>query len=168
MQAPSPAQPRPGPGPAASLAGWLLLVFVAAAVGAVASRDAPQFYGQLALPAWAPPSGVFGPVWTVLYALMGIAAWLVGRTPGRHPAAITLFVVQLAANALWSWLFFAWRSGALAAADVVLLLGLVAATAVAFWRVRKLAGVLLLPYLAWVGYATALTIAAWQRNPGLL
>ena len=76
--------------------------------------------------------------------------------------------MQLAANALWSWLFFAWRSGALAAAEVVLLLALVAATTVAFWRVRKLPGMLLLPYLAWVSYATALTISAWQRNPGLL
>lgn len=167
MQASSHAQRPPG-GAAVSLAGWLLLVAIAAALGAIASRDAPQFYAQLSLPSWAPPSGVFGPVWTVLYALMGVAAWLVWRAPGRHPGAIALFVVQLAANALWSWLFFAWRSGALAAAEVVLLLALVAATTVAFWRVRKLAGMLLLPYLAWVSYATALTISAWQRNPGLL
>lgn len=159
---------RPAPRGIATLLAWLLLVFVAAGLGALGSRDAPQLYAQLALPAWAPPAGVFGPVWTVLYALMGVSAWLVARTPGRHRAALVLFLVQLAANVLWSWCFFAWRSGALATADVLLLLGLVAATLVAFWRVRRLAGALLLPYLAWVAFASALTIAAWQRNPAAL
>lgn len=152
------------------LAGWLLLGFAAAAIGAVASVRAAEFYQQLAQPAWAPSSSVFGPVWSVLYALMGIAAWLVWREGGwrRQRGVLTLFVIQLAINALWSWLFFAWHHGALAFADIVLLWLLIVATSVGFWRVRPLAGALLLPYLAWVSFASALNFAVWQLNPQIL
>lgn len=152
------------------LAAWLLLSFVAAALGAGASVRAAEFYQQLAQPAWAPPSSVFGPVWSVLYALMGIAAWLVWREGGWHRqrGVLALFVIQLAINALWSWLFFAWHHGALAFADIMLLWLLIVATTVGFWRVRPLAGALLLPYLAWVSFASALNFAVWQLNPQLL
>lgn len=152
------------------LVAWLAFTFVAAAVGAVASVDAASFYSQLAKPAWAPPAGVFGPVWSLLYLLMGVAAWLVWRErpSQRVDGALGLYIVQLAANALWSWLFFAWHQGALAFADVLLLWALIAGTATAFWRIHRLAGVLLLPYLAWVSFASALTWSVWQRNPGLL
>lgn len=167
MHAPTHA-PGPARGGFVSLAVFLLIVFAAAGLGAIGSREAPQVYGQLALPPWAPPASVFGPVWTLLYALMAVAAWLVWRAPGRHTTALALFAVQLAANVLWSWLFFAWRSGALASFDVLLLLALVAATAIAFWRVRPWAGALLLPYLAWVAFASALTVSVWQRNPAAL
>jgi len=155
---------------AAGLLGWIVLCFAAAAIGAVASFDAGPFYGQLERPAWAPPAGAFGPVWSVLYLTMALAAWLVWRepvSPGRG-RALVLFLAQLAANALWSWLFFRWRTGALSFADVVLLLVLLAATVVAFWRIRPLAGILLLPYLGWTGFATALTWAVWRANPGML
>jgi tryptophan-rich sensory protein len=152
----------------AGLLGWLLAAFVAAAIGAIASVDAPAFYAQLNKPSWAPPAGVFGPVWTVLYALMGISAWLVWRSPPPSRAALTLFAVQLAANALWSWLFFAWHRGALATAEVLLLLVLIVATVRAFWYSSRLAAVLLLPYLLWVSFASALTWAVWQSNPGVL
>lgn len=152
------------------LAGWLLGSFAAAAVGGVASGNAGDFYQQLARPGWAPPPWLFGPVWSVLYLLMGIAAWLVWRERGfRGPrTALTLFVVQLAANALWTWLFFAWRRGALAFSEILLLWVLIAATIVAFWRIRPLAGALLVPYLLWVSFAAALTLAVWRMNPGLL
>jgi tryptophan-rich sensory protein len=152
------------------LVGWLATVLVAAAIGALASVDAPSFYAELERPTWAPPAGVFGPVWTVLYALMGIAAWLVWRAREvlGASAALRLFLVQLVANALWSWLFFAWRLGAWAFVEVVLLWCLVAATTVSFWRIRKAAGALLVPYLAWVTFAAALTFAVWRRNPTLL
>ena len=150
------------------LAGWLLAAYAAGAVGAVASVDAASFYAQLSKPAWAPPAGVFGPVWSVLYALMGVAAWLVWRSPGSHRTALTLFAAQLAANALWSWLFFGWHRGALAAVEVLILLALVAATLWAFRRASRPAALLLVPYLAWVGFATVLTWSIWQRNPGLL
>lgn len=152
----------------AGLLGWLLVVFVAAAVGAAASVDAPSFYAQLSKPAWAPPAGVFGPVWTVLYALMGVAAWLVWRSPGPKRAALTLFGAQLAANALWSWLFFAWHRGALAAVEILVLLALLVAMIVAFWRISRLAALLMVPYLLWVSFASVLTWVVWRSNPTLL
>ncbi len=149
------------------LVGWLIVAFAASAIGAVASIEAKSFYGELVQPAWAPPPWLFGPVWTVLYALMAIAAWLVWRTgslrANRIPLA--LFVVQLAVNASWSWLFFAWKLGALAFVEVVVLWVLIVATLLAFWRVRPLAGVLLVPYLLWVSFAAALNYALWQLNP---
>lgn len=156
--------------PAFGLLGWLLVTFAAAALGATASMNAPTFYMQLERPAWAPPSWLFGPVWSTLYLLMAIAAWVVWRARGFAGArvALTLFIVQLAANALWSWLFFAWRLGALAFAEVVLLLALLVATIVAFHRVRTFAAVLLYPYVAWTAFATALTFAIWRANPTLL
>ena len=160
----------PRPTAVLGLATWLLISFAAAGLGGIASANAGAFYRELARPAWAPPAAVFGPVWSALYVLMGVAAWLVWRERGigGARAALGLFLLQLATNALWSWLFFVWRQGALAFAEVVLLWVLIVATVVAFWRVRPLAGALLLPYLLWVSYASALTYAVWQRNPDLL
>ena len=150
--------------------GWLVVSFTASAVGAVASIQAKSFYSQLAQPDWAPPPGVFGPVWTVLYALMGIAAWLVWRCGGfrANRQALTLFLLQLAFNALWSWFFFAWHRGVLAFVDIIVLCLLIVFTLVSFWRVRPLAGVLLIPYLLWVSFASALNYSLWQLNPQLL
>ena len=150
------------------LLGWLLAAFAAGAVGAVASVDAASFYAQLSKPSWAPPAWVFGPVWSALYALMGVAAWLVWRSPGSRSVALGLFGTQLAANALWSWLFFAWHRGALAAVEVVVLLALIVATVAAFWRTSRLAALLLVPYLVWVSFASVLTWTVWRSNPGLL
>lgn len=152
------------------LAGWLILTFAAAALGAVASAQAGTFYLQLVRPEWAPPGWLFAPAWTALYLMMAIAAWLVWRDHGfgRGGAALTLFVLQLAANALWTWLFFVWHQGALAFAEILLLWALIAATLIAFWRLHILAAILLLPYLAWVSFASVLTYATWQLNPGIL
>jgi tryptophan-rich sensory protein len=157
-------------GQTVGLIGWLAIVFVAAAIGAAASVEAGTFYAQLARPAWAPPASAFGPVWSVLYLLMGIAAWLVWRERGvaNVRAALTLFIAQLCANALWSWLFFAWRKGAFAFAEVLVLLALIAVTIVVFLRISRLASVLMLPYLAWVCLASALTWSVWQNNPKVL
>lgn len=151
-----------------ALAGWLVAVFLAAGIGALATVDAPAFYAQLQQPSWAPPAAVFGPVWTLLYTLMGVAAWLVWRQGRAARGALWLFGVQLGVNAAWSWLFFAWHKGALAFAWVIALALLVAATMCAFWRVRRAAAVLLAPYLLWVGFAAVLTWALWRGNPGLL
>jgi len=158
-----------------ALVAWLALVAVAGALGAIASRDAASFYGGLAKPAWAPPGWVFGPVWTALYLLMGVAAWLVWRERPTTPAGgasrrrgLALFVAQLALNALWTWLFFAWRQGAAALAEVLLLWLAVALTIGYFSRVRRSAAWCLAPYLAWTTFAMALTWAVWQRNPGQL
>lgn len=152
------------------LVGWLLLTFAAAAIGGVASANAGIFYQQLVRPYWAPPAWLFGPVWTALYSLIGVAAWLVWRAHGfrRAGIALVLFVVQLAANALWTWLFFAWQQGGLASAEILLLWGLVVATVVAFSRLHSLAAALLLPYLLWVTFACALTLSIWKLNPGVL
>lgn len=149
---------------------WMVLSFGASAIGALASIQAKTFYGQLIQPGWAPPPWVFGPVWTVLYAFMGIAAWLVWRSGGfrSNRNALTLFLFQLAFNALWSWLFFAWRFGALAFAEILVLWVLILVTLVAFWRVRPLAGVLFIPYLLWVSFACALNYSLWQLNPQIL
>jgi len=150
------------------LFGWLLASFAAGAVGAAASVDAASFYAQLGKPSWAPPAWVFGPVWSALYVLMGVSAWLVCRSPGSKGVALGLFGAQLGANALWSWLFFAWHRGALAAVEVLALLGLIVATVAAFWRSSRLASALLVPYALWVSFASVLTWTIWRSNPGLL
>ena len=164
------SKPTQNQNPLLGLVGWLALCFAASAVGAFASVQAKSFYADLVQPAWAPPAWVFGPVWTLLYALMAIAAWLVWRSGGfqRNGRALWLFIAQLAVNAVWSWLFFASHKGALAFADIVLLWVLIVATLLAFWRVRPIAGALLLPYLVWVSFAAALNFAVWQLNPGIL
>jgi translocator protein len=154
----------------AGLLGWLAVVASAALAGGIASAGAGGFYQQLDRPEWAPPAWLFSPVWTALYLLMALAAWLVWRVRGlrRAQGALTLFVLQLVANAVWPWLFFAWRQGALALAGIVVLGLLVLATIAAFWRIRPLAAGLLVPYVAWISYAAALNLAIWQRNPALL
>lgn len=152
------------------LAGWFAATFAAAAVGGVGSVDAPAFYSELTLPNWAPPAGVFGPVWTILYTLMAVAAWLVWRVRGFHGArtALGLFLVHLVFNAAWSWLFFVWRMGAAALADIIVLIALILVVLAGFWRVKPLAGLLLVPYLLWVVFASVLNHALWRLNPHLL
>ena len=152
------------------LVGWLAVAFTAAAIGAIASVDAPTFYSQLIRPDWAPSPSVFGPVWTVLYVMMGVAAWWVWRHGGFrvHRTAFALFLVQLVANALWSWVFFVWHKGSWAFADLLLLWVLLVATVIAFWHARPVAGVLLLPYLCWVIFAMFLNYSVWQLNKGIL
>lgn len=152
------------------LAGWLAVTFIAAGIGSAASIHAGNFYMELVRPAWAPPPSVFGPVWTVLYILMALAAWLVWRTRNFRGAqtALILFLIQLILNALWTWLFFVWNMGALAFAEIVLLWICIAATLIAFWRVRPMAGVLLIPYLLWVSFAVMLSYSVWQLNPDVL
>ena len=152
------------------IVGWLVITFIAAAIGGAGSINAGSFYQQLVLPEWAPPSSLFGPVWTVLYALMGISAWLVWRVDGFLAArvALSLFLIQLALNALWSWVFFTWYLGGLAFANILLLWILIVATLIAFWRVQVLGGVLLVPYLLWVSFASALNYTIWQLNPQIL
>jgi tryptophan-rich sensory protein len=138
-----------------------------AVLGALASRDAASFYGSLQLPAWAPPSGVFGPVWTLLYLLMAVALWRAwgAAAKGQRAVPIGLYVAQLVANALWSWLFFAWHRGASALIDIGVLWLLIVATMVAFRAHDRWSAWLLAPYLAWVSFAAALNFAVWQANP---
>lgn len=162
--------PLSGPTQALGLLGWLLVAFAAAAVGGFASANSAEFYRELVRPPWAPPGWLFGPVWSVLYALMGIAAWLVWRAQGFVGArnALFMFIAQLAANALWTWLYFVWRLGGAAFIEILVLWALILATIVLFWQVSRIAGALLVPYLAWVSFASALTLSTWRLNPGLL
>lgn len=152
------------------LFGWMALAFVTAGIGAAASVSAGTFYAELARPAWAPPAWLFGPVWTILYAMMGVAVWLVWLRSGLAggKSALALFVIQLIANALWSWLFFTWRLGGLAFLEILILWCLIAATIAAFWRIRKPAAALMIPYLAWVTFASVLNFTIWRMNPNLL
>ena len=149
---------------ALALAGWLALSFAAAAVGGFFLPG--EWYAGLQKPSWNPPNWIFGPVWTALYTIMAIAAWLIwkrGGFAGQH-VALSLFLAQLLFNALWSPLFFGLRQPALAFADILLLWLTLLGTVAAFWKVRPLAGALLVPYLAWVTFASALNFALWTLN----
>ncbi len=152
------------------LAGWLAASLLAGGIGAIASAGAATFYGALSQPSWAPPAWLFGPVWSVLFVLMGVAAWLVWRRHGfaDAAAALGLFAIQLVANALWTWLFFKWQLGAASLVEIVVLWLLIAATLLAFWPLHRLAALLLVPYLAWVSVASALTLSLLRLNPSSL
>lgn len=143
---------------------WLLIPFAAATVGA---RFGPgEWYAQLAKPAWNPPGYVFGPVWTILYAMMGIAAWFVWREHGPAEAKLSfgLFFAQLILNACWTYLFFGLQAPGLALMEILLLWVFILLTLVAFWRIKPLAGVLLIPYLGWVTFAATLNYQLWVLN----
>ncbi len=125
-----------------------------------------EWYADLNKPAWNPPGWVFGPVWATLYVMMAIAALLVWRTGDRRPirAPMILYGVQLAFNALWSFIFLGLHSPALAFVEVVLLAMAILATLVAFRRASRVAGMLMVPYLAWVGFAVVLHFVIWRSN----
>jgi len=146
------------------LMGWVFLCFAAAAFGGLFMPG--EWYASLKKPTWNPPGWVFGPVWTALYTMMALAAWLVWKRGGfaaqRRPLA--LFLVQLGLNAAWTPLFFGLHRPGLAFAEIVLLWLAIAATLATFWRVSRAAAWLLAPYLAWVSFAAALNLALWQLN----
>lgn len=149
------------------LAVLLIATAAAAVVGSLGGSNSPEFYGVLVRPRWAPPSWLFGPVWAALYLMMAVAAWLVVRVPGWDGrwAWFATYGVQLIANALWTWFFFAWRSGAGAMIDVAILWLLVVGLVVTANRRSQTAVWLLLSYLGWVTFASALTWAVWRLNP---
>ncbi len=147
-----------------ALAGWVLLCFAAASLGGVFMPG--EWYATLSKPSWNPPGWVFGPVWTALYTMMGIAAWLVWRRGGfsaqRRP--LGLFLVQLALNAAWTPLFFGLHWTGVAFADIVLLWLALAATIAACHPVNRAAAWLLAPYLMWVSFAALLNFTLWRLN----
>lgn len=153
---------------AIGLLGWLTASFVAAGVGGIAtSAGVNDWYPTLAKPSWTPPAWLFGPVWTVLYASMAVAAWIVWKQAGRLGAArvpLSWHLVQLGLNGVWSWLFFGIRRPGLAAVEIVVLWVAILATILTFARRSRLAGALLIPYLLWVTFAAALNIAIWRLN----
>ncbi|MBN9376889.1 MAG: hypothetical protein BGO14_01815 [Chlamydiales bacterium 38-26] len=132
------------------LGGWLTALSV---------RD---WYPSLVKPPFTPPSWLFGPVWTLLYVLMAIAAWLVWRRPHRYE--LWLFGLQLFLNLSWSFLFFGLKNPFFALLDIVVLWFAIVATLIAFWKVDRRAGILFLPYLMWVTYAVYLNAGIWLLN----
>ncbi len=148
----------------------LAAVTIVAALGGFASAQAAGFYRELVRPSWAPPGWLFGPVWTFLYVLMGVAAWRVWRSGpfAQTRRALALHGVQLVLNALWSWIFFAWQEGLWAGIEIVVLWGCILATVLAFRCHDALAAWLMVPYLLWVSFATVLTWAMTYLNPLVL
>ena len=122
------------------------------------------WYANLSKPSWTPPNWLFGPVWTILYIAMAIAAWLVWRKAGLTAVPMQLFLLQLLLNVAWSAVFFRLRSPGPAFVEIVMLWLAILATMIEFWRAVPLAGLLLLPYLIWVSYATALNYSIWRLN----
>jgi tryptophan-rich sensory protein len=150
--------------PIVGLAFWLVISLAAGWVGSLFPPG--PWYEGLVKPAWNPPNWIFAPVWTTLYLLMAIAAWLVWRRDGFAGAqpALGLFVLQLLFNALWSYLFFGLQRPGLAFAEILLLWGAIAATAWAFRGHSRAAALLMVPYLAWVSFAALLNFAIWRLN----
>lgn len=153
------------PHPTIALLLWLTAAYAAGFVGTVGTlRGMQAFYPGLQKPAWTPPAWLFSPVWTVLYALIGVAAWRVwrGETPRRAPLA--LWWLQLALVAVWPWLFFGFGKLGPAFGEICVLWLAILATTIFFSRRDALAAWLLVPYLAWVGFATVLNLAIWRLN----
>jgi benzodiazapine receptor len=128
----------------------------------------PTWYAGLVKPPFSPPNWVFGPVWTTLYVLMGIAAYIVwrkGTGTAQVRSGLTLFTIQLIFNLLWSVFFFGLRSPLAGVIIIVILLVLILLTMIRFFRVSILAGWLMVPYIVWVTFASALNIAVWVLNP---
>ncbi|MFZ0417851.1 MAG: TspO/MBR family protein [Candidatus Sulfotelmatobacter sp.] len=152
-----------------ALAAFVALTFSAAGIAsAFTARSVRRWYPSLRKPPGSPPASYFGPVWTVLYLLMTIAAWNVWRLgdgwSGAAPA-ITIFLVQLALNAAWSAIFFGLRAPGLALIEIVFLWAAVLACIILFWRISIFSAALLLPYLAWISYAAYLNAGIWRLNP---
>lgn len=148
-----------------ALGGWLVLCFGAAAFGGLFGPG--EWYARLSKPSWNPPNWIFGPVWTVLYIMMAVAAWRIWRFGGDESRrkALVLFLIQLCLNAAWSPLFFGLKQPALAFGDIVLLWFAICATTSVFFKMDRVAGWLMVAYLAWVSFAAVLNAALWRMNP---
>lgn len=147
-----------------ALAGWLVLCFSAASLGAFFMPG--EWYARLKKPSWNPPGWIFGPVWSSLYTMMAVAAWLVWKRGGfaaqRRP--LRLFLVQLALNGAWSPLFFGLHRPGVAFAEILLLWLAIVTTLKAFRPVSRVGAWLLAPYLAWVTFAAVLNFTLYRLN----
>jgi translocator protein len=150
-----------------SITGLLLWIAVSLLAGVVGLFFSPgEWYQELRKPAWTPPRWVFGPVWTFLYIIMGMAAWRVWGHGGFRKRSLHLFLffLQLLLNALWSWLFFGMKNPGAALVDLALLWVILGIMLPLFWKVEGMAGKLLVPYFAWVTFALALNFEIWRLN----
>ena len=145
--------------PLIALAAFLIACYAVAAIGgAVTATSLGSWYEGLIRPSFAPPNWLFGPVWTVLYGMMAVAAWRVWRQTqqGGRTVPLRLFGIQLALNLGWSLIFFGSQAIALAFVEILLLLTVLVATTLAFRRIDRVAGALFVPYVLWVAFATLL------------
>ena len=155
------------PGQHRPLLAFILASLVVGAAGTLFTEPAiPTWYAALAKPDFTPPNWLFAPVWTVLYVLMAIAAWRVWRVTDLKAPELFLWMAQLTLNFLWSAIFFSLHLIFFALVEMGLLWLLILATMILFWRRDRIAGLLFLPYLAWVSFAFALNFAIWQLNGG--
>lgn len=145
----------------------VLCLVVSVLGGAVTATSVTTWYPTLVKPSFNPPNWAFAPVWTILYICMAVAAWRVWRqkTADGRRLALIAFGVQLALNLAWSFIFFGAQWIGLAMVEIAALLLAIIATAVLFWRIDRPAGLLFVPYIAWVGYATTLNVSLWILNP---
>lgn len=151
-----------------SLVLWIAACFGVAGLGARwTAIEIPRWYRSLRQPRFTPPNWLFGPVWSLLYLLMAIAAWRVTLAPASQARTIALwlFVAQLALNLAWTYLFFHRHAIAGALGEILLLWATIGITMMAFGRIDPVAGWLMLPYLAWVSFASVLNGAIWRLNP---
>ena len=149
------------------LAVCILVCLGAAGLGAaVTTPEVSGWYRTIVKPSWNPPDQIFGPVWTTLFLMMAVAAWLVWKQRGLRAAAtpLSLFAVQLLLNIAWSWIFFGMHQPGWAFVEIVFLWLAIAATMMAFFRRSPIAGWLLVPYLAWVSFASVLNFVIWRLN----
>lgn len=153
-----------------SFVSFFAITWLAAIAGILSSRNAPLIYAKIVQPSWAPPGSVFGPVWSTLYCCMAIAAWLVWRQRERLRVNVCLWAygIHLIFQAAWSWLFFGLGRADAAMLDIMLLWTMIVWLMLAFWRVDRLAGILMLPYLLWVSFASVLNAALWLLNGNVL
>jgi benzodiazapine receptor len=150
---------------AAALIFFILLCFSAALPGAYFRPG--EWYEGIAKPSWRPPNWVFGPAWAVLFTTIAVSAWMIWRKSDEADVtlAFVIFGIQLALNAAWSWFYFGLRRIDLALVDIALLWVSILATILAFYPIDPDAGLLLIPYLCWVSFASALNFSTWRLNP---
>lgn len=151
----------------AGLVAFIVLCLGAGGLGAIATTpEIPTWYQDLVKPSWNPPAYLFGPVWTALFVMMAIAGWLVWKPRGFTQAAVplTLFGSQLVLNVAWSWIFFGAHQPGWAFLEIIVLWLAILATTAAFFRSDKTAGWLMIPYLAWVSFASVLNFTIWRLN----
>lgn len=146
------------------LVGWILLCSLAGIFGA--QFEPGTWYQLLQKPVWTPPNWIFPVVWPILYILMGIAVWLLWKMKDSSlwQTEFTWFFVQLVLNALWSWIFFGMHMIGTGLAEILLLWISILFTTLLFWKRNRTAGILMIPYLVWVSYASALNFAIWHLN----
>lgn len=151
-----------------SLIGFLLLLFLLQwGAYTFTASSVSDWYLTLRKPQWTPPSGVFGPVWTILYVMIALSGWCIfikDTASGKKNAALTIYGLQLLSNFLWSYFFFFLQSPGLALLDIFVLVGLIAITIWWFAKIDRFAALLLIPYFLWTLYATALNAAIWSLN----